>query len=216
MSKKISCHGLRHTCATNRAALGMHAFCLKTLLGHERITTSLEYVHIGTEELRKPMEVTSLSWNSTRKQKIAENYCNTYLFSEPLSRFRRIRDHIDRVSHHSHCLSSLNGKISSVDISSRESTFLILDASRVRRSQFDQWSIENEVASLLPLTIFRLAASFGLLSVKLHRWAKRLTPCPDKKRLVAVWEGSRAHFNGNDATRVAHTYQICPSIIYYF
>jgi integrase/recombinase XerC len=60
ISKKISCHGLRHTCATNRAALGMNAFCLKTLLGHERISTSLEYVHIGTEELRKPMEVTSL------------------------------------------------------------------------------------------------------------------------------------------------------------
>jgi integrase/recombinase XerC len=60
ITKKISCHGLRHTCATNRAALGMNAFCLKTLLGHERVTTSLEYVHIGTEELRKPMEVTSL------------------------------------------------------------------------------------------------------------------------------------------------------------
>jgi site-specific recombinase XerD len=60
ITKKISCHGLRHTCATNRAALGMNAFCLKTLLGHERISTSLEYVHIGTEELRKPMEDTSL------------------------------------------------------------------------------------------------------------------------------------------------------------
>ncbi len=60
ITKKISCHGLRHTCATNGAALGMNAFCLKTLLGHERVTTSLEYVHLGTEELRKPMEVTSL------------------------------------------------------------------------------------------------------------------------------------------------------------
>ncbi len=60
ISKRISCHGLRHTCDTNRAALGMNAFCLKTLLGHERIATSLEYVHIGTEELRKPMEDTSL------------------------------------------------------------------------------------------------------------------------------------------------------------
>ncbi|MGZ3625675.1 MAG: tyrosine-type recombinase/integrase, partial [Ktedonobacteraceae bacterium] len=60
ITKKISCHGLRHTCATNRAALGMNVFCLKTLLGHERISTSLEYVHIGTEELRKPMEDTSL------------------------------------------------------------------------------------------------------------------------------------------------------------
>jgi len=60
ITKKISCHGLHHTCATNRAALGMNAFCLKTLLGHERIATSLEYVHIGTEELRKPMEDTSL------------------------------------------------------------------------------------------------------------------------------------------------------------
>lgn len=60
ITKKISCHGLRHTCATNRAALGMNAFYLKTLLGHERVTTSQEYVHLGTEELRKPMEFTSL------------------------------------------------------------------------------------------------------------------------------------------------------------
>ena len=60
ITKKISCHGLRHTCATNRAALGMNAFCLKTLLGHERVTTSQEYVHLGTEELRNPMEFTSL------------------------------------------------------------------------------------------------------------------------------------------------------------
>ncbi len=49
ITKKISCHGLRHTCATNRAALGMNAFCLKTLLGHERITTSL---YASNEHLR--------------------------------------------------------------------------------------------------------------------------------------------------------------------
>ncbi len=58
--KKISCHGLHYTCATNRAALGMIAFCLRTPLRHERRRMSKKYMPIGTEELRKLMEVTSL------------------------------------------------------------------------------------------------------------------------------------------------------------
>jgi integrase-like protein len=60
ITKKISCHGLHYTCATNRAALGMFAVCLRTPLRHERVTTSKEHVHLGTEDLRKLMEFTSL------------------------------------------------------------------------------------------------------------------------------------------------------------
>jgi integrase/recombinase XerD len=51
ITKKISCHGLYNTCATNRTALGMLAFCLRTPLGHERMRTSKKYLPIGTEEL---------------------------------------------------------------------------------------------------------------------------------------------------------------------
>jgi len=42
----------------------------------------------------------SEGWTATDSWTVpaAENYCNTYLFSEPLSRFRRIRDHIDIVT----------------------------------------------------------------------------------------------------------------------
>jgi site-specific recombinase XerD len=60
IQKKISCHGLRHTFGTNKAALGMNAFQLKELFGHANIQTSLEYVHIGTTDIRKAMEMTSL------------------------------------------------------------------------------------------------------------------------------------------------------------
>ncbi len=58
--KKISCHGLYYTCATNRAVLGMIAFYLRTPLGHGRMRKSKKFMPIGTEELRKLMEFTSL------------------------------------------------------------------------------------------------------------------------------------------------------------
>jgi integrase/recombinase XerD len=60
ITKKISCHGLHHTCATNRAALKMIVLCLKTPLRHERMRTSKKDRPLGTEELRKLMEFTSL------------------------------------------------------------------------------------------------------------------------------------------------------------
>jgi len=60
--KKISCHGLHYSCATTRAALGIIAFRLRTPLGHERMRTRTPKKSrpIGTEELRKLMEFTSL------------------------------------------------------------------------------------------------------------------------------------------------------------
>ncbi len=60
ITKKISCHGLHYTCATNGAALGMIVFCLRTPLRQKRIRTSKKDMPIGTEELRKLMEFTSL------------------------------------------------------------------------------------------------------------------------------------------------------------
>ncbi len=60
ITKKITCHSLHYTCATNRAALGMNAFYLRTLLRQERVRKSKKYMPIGAEELRKLMEFTSL------------------------------------------------------------------------------------------------------------------------------------------------------------
>jgi integrase/recombinase XerD len=60
ITKKISCHSLHYTCATNSAALWMNTFCLRTPLRHEHMRMSKKYMPIGTEELRKLMEVTSL------------------------------------------------------------------------------------------------------------------------------------------------------------
>ena len=60
ITKKISCHALHYTCVTNRATSGMIVFYLKKPLRHERVRTSKNYKPIGTDELRKLMEFTSL------------------------------------------------------------------------------------------------------------------------------------------------------------
>jgi site-specific recombinase XerD len=60
ITKKIGCHSLHYTCITNKAALGMNAFYLKTPHRHTRVRTSTKYMSIGIEELRKLMEFTSL------------------------------------------------------------------------------------------------------------------------------------------------------------
>ena len=60
ITKKISCHGLRRTCFTNKAARNMNAFAIQKLAGHERMETTRIYVQLGTEDLRPLMEATSL------------------------------------------------------------------------------------------------------------------------------------------------------------
>ncbi len=60
ITKQISCHGLRRTFGSAKAGKGMNAFQLQKLMGHERITTTIAYVEIGQEELRRAMEATSL------------------------------------------------------------------------------------------------------------------------------------------------------------
>jgi len=57
--KKFSCHSLRHTCATYKAAKGYQPNEISNLLGHERDTTSLIYVHMA-RDAQKLMQQTSL------------------------------------------------------------------------------------------------------------------------------------------------------------
>src|SRR6266699_882848 len=57
--KNISCHSLRHTCATYKASKGYTATELQDLLGHEKPETSFIYVHMA-RDARKLMQETSL------------------------------------------------------------------------------------------------------------------------------------------------------------
>lgn len=60
ITKQISCHGLRRTCLTTKAARNMNAFGIQKLAGHSRMETTKIYVILGTEDLRPMMEATSL------------------------------------------------------------------------------------------------------------------------------------------------------------
>ena len=49
ITKKLSCHSLRHTCATYKASKGYTVSELQELLGHERPETSLIYTHMARD-----------------------------------------------------------------------------------------------------------------------------------------------------------------------
>src|SRR5438876_505872 len=59
ISKKFSCHSLRHTCATYKAVKGYTPADLQALLGHEKQETSFIYVHLAKDQ-KQLMEQTSL------------------------------------------------------------------------------------------------------------------------------------------------------------
>lgn len=59
ITKKFSCHSLRHTCATYKVSKGYTATELQDLLGHEKAETSFIYVHMA-RDARKLMQQTSL------------------------------------------------------------------------------------------------------------------------------------------------------------
>lgn len=59
ISKKFSCHSLRHTCATYKAVKGYTPPDLQDLLGHKKPETSLIYVHMA-RDARQLMQQTSL------------------------------------------------------------------------------------------------------------------------------------------------------------
>ncbi len=60
ITKKASCHGLRHSIATYKAGHGVSAYQLKDWLGHRNLNTTQMYVHLGRGNGRKVMEATSL------------------------------------------------------------------------------------------------------------------------------------------------------------
>ncbi len=60
ITKQISCHGLRRTCLSSRAARNMNAFAIQKLAGHARMETTRIYVQLSTEDLRQLMEATSI------------------------------------------------------------------------------------------------------------------------------------------------------------
>jgi integrase/recombinase XerD len=60
ITKKASCHTLRHTFATYKAEKGVSAFQLQQWLGHENLNTTQIYVHLGKQNARKAMQETSL------------------------------------------------------------------------------------------------------------------------------------------------------------
>jgi site-specific recombinase XerD len=60
ISKKVSCHSLRHTFGTLKAEQGVSPFQLQAWMGHESISTTQLYVHISRANSQKVMEQTSL------------------------------------------------------------------------------------------------------------------------------------------------------------
>ncbi len=60
ITKKASCHSLRHTFATYKAERGVSPFQLQQWLGHANLNTTQIYVHMGRKNARKVMEATSL------------------------------------------------------------------------------------------------------------------------------------------------------------
>jgi site-specific recombinase XerD len=61
ITKKASCHTLRHTFATYKAEKGVSPFQLQQWLGHANLNTTQIYVHLGKQNAKKVMEQTSLA-----------------------------------------------------------------------------------------------------------------------------------------------------------
>ncbi|MDO8619506.1 MAG: tyrosine-type recombinase/integrase [Candidatus Daviesbacteria bacterium] len=60
ITKKASCHSLRHTFATFKAERGVSPFQLQQWLGHTNLNTTQIYVHLGKQNAKKIMENTTL------------------------------------------------------------------------------------------------------------------------------------------------------------
>src|SRR5213593_2773787 len=61
ITKRASCHTLRHTFATYKAERGVSPFQLQQWLGHANLNTTQIYVHLGKQNAKKIMEQTSLA-----------------------------------------------------------------------------------------------------------------------------------------------------------
>jgi integrase/recombinase XerC len=60
ITKRASCHSLRHTFATYKAERGVSPYQLQQWLGHANLNTTQIYVHLGKQNAKKIMEQTSL------------------------------------------------------------------------------------------------------------------------------------------------------------
>jgi site-specific recombinase XerD len=60
ITKKASCHTLRHTFATYKAEKGVSAYQLQQWLGHANLNTTQIYIHLGKQNARKIMQDTSI------------------------------------------------------------------------------------------------------------------------------------------------------------
>jgi integrase/recombinase XerC len=60
ITKRASCHSLRHTFATYKAEKGVSPFQLQQWLGHANLNTTQIYIHLGKQNAKKIMEQTSL------------------------------------------------------------------------------------------------------------------------------------------------------------
>jgi site-specific recombinase XerD len=60
ITKKASCHALRHTFATAKAEKGVSPYQLQQWLGHASLNTTQIYVHLSRQNGQKVMEQTSL------------------------------------------------------------------------------------------------------------------------------------------------------------
>lgn len=60
ITKKASCHALRHTFATAKAEQGVSPYQLQRWLGHASLNTTQIYVHLSRQNAQKVMEQTSL------------------------------------------------------------------------------------------------------------------------------------------------------------
>lgn len=60
ITRKASCHSLRHTFATYKAERGVSPFQLQQWLGHANLNTTQIYVHMGRQNGKKVMNATSL------------------------------------------------------------------------------------------------------------------------------------------------------------
>jgi site-specific recombinase XerD len=61
ITRRASCHTLRHTFATYKAEKGVSPFQLQQWLGHANLNTTQIYVHLGKQSAKKLMEQTSLA-----------------------------------------------------------------------------------------------------------------------------------------------------------
>src|ERR671932_1788656 len=60
VSKKVTCHTLRHTFATAKAQQGISAYRLKDWLDHASLETTQIYIHLGKQNALREMEQTGL------------------------------------------------------------------------------------------------------------------------------------------------------------